>query len=73
MIDTYLTIYIIIGLITAAMAEYGFDRKRQGDPGYQNIEGEYTMLSRILAVTLWPVVVLIAVIISYNKRNKDGY
>ena len=55
------------------MAEYGFDRKRQGDPGYQNIEGEYTMLSRILAVTLWPVVVLIAVIISYNKRNKDGY
>jgi|688.fasta_scaffold653780_2 hypothetical protein len=72
MLNDKLVIYIVIGLIIAALVEYGYERKRNGEPQFQNIGGEYTMLSRLMVISLWPVVVAIAFILSFKKKDEDG-
>lgn len=69
MLDDKLVIYIVIGLFIAALVEYGYERKRNGDPQFQTVGGEYTMLSRLMVISLWPVVVAIAFILSFKKKD----
>jgi hypothetical protein len=74
MINNWLLSYTLIGLLIVTLVEYGYDKKRKGDPNFQFDGGDITWGSRIITVALWPVVVTIAIVLSIrDKRKNDGY
>lgn len=67
--------YILIGIILAAIVEYAYDRRRAGDIDFQFEGPDINWMSRLLTITLWPVVITITIVMIIrsiiDKFNKD--
>lgn len=71
-IDIWLLIYGLFGLFIATLVELGYDRRRNGDPGFQFAGADINWRGRILTIVLWPIVVIMAIVIGIREsRDKQ--
>lgn len=67
MIDIWLSVYSLFGLFIGTLVELGYDRRRNGDPGFQFIGEDINWRGRILTIVLWPIVVIMAIVIGIRE------
>lgn len=69
---TLISIYIAFGLVIGLLVDSAYIRRDNGDTHFNNLTGHMTWGIRIITITLWPVVLVTAIlIIAKEKRGKN--
>lgn len=71
---TLISIYITFGLVIGLIVDSAYIRRDNGDTQFNNLTGQMTWGMRIITISLWPLVLVTAIVLFAKERRgkNDG-
>lgn len=67
-IISIISIYLLGGVFTSLLVEMAYAYKNAKHDHFQDLDGEYNNVQRIMTIVLWPLVWISAVILIIKQR-----